>query len=795
MRHLSAKPALTAASVLALALGAAGGSASLTACGTSDKAQVGLSVSALVFESRAHTVLDPAGNVKSITVAGGNGQVVDYTRYVPGAKLRILSPPRPDGTVRNIIEAFTEADLNGFDISFDAKSIVFSMKRDAQDKYHLYFASLSPGPDGKFALRPLTGGDRNDITPVFAPGGRIVFATDEMYTVMGTRADEYNHSRSATQLASITVDGGDADRRLASQNLSHTVAPFLRHNGKVGYSRWEHLGAVNDVKLFETSPADFTQMTAIAGQHGKPSNSLVNVRELEPNVFIGIATSRNRTIHAGALVKIDARNRQDPVCLDAKITDKTGHACLDEENVTYEILTPEVPTGNGPSPVGRYRTPSALPDGRLLVSWATGAVNDLSEQSLSPPNFGVYLFDPAKKVNQLIFDDPNMWDLNAMAVAPRVEPPVIGELVARNVDPSTPVRIGSVDVTQTSLLTETVSGGSLFGKGVPFPEALKSAVKVRIIEGFSSEGAKGVSMFGLTMDEGAAILGEADVNADGSWLAEIPPYTPVHLQPIDKFGMSIRNQRLWIQGMPGEDRRCVGCHEARAVSATRARSPNPTVAEQRQAQQFLMPVAERSEISWSVDLTKYPEAKPKALVQDILTKKCASCHGGASAAGQSQGQQDPFAGKTYAISRTTPGTGATTTYTIPWLDLSDKPVTVVYDRKVATYPASYVSLFFPATLDMGMGMGTAAQGELPPKWAIVNDARSSVMIKKLNVKAADGSFAYEGGAMHPEDKGVTLTDEERLTLIRAIDIGGQFYTRQNTGFVPNTVGAAGQKYP
>jgi hypothetical protein len=49
--------------------------------------------------------------------------------------------------------------------------------------------------------------------------------------------------------------------------------------------------------------------------------------------------------------------------------------------------------------------------------------------------------------------------------------------------------------------------------------------------------------------------------------------------------------------------------------------------------------------------------------------------------------------------------------------------------------------------------------------------------------------------MHPEDKGVTLTDEERLTLIRAIDIGGQFYTRQNTGFVPNTVGAAGQKYP
>jgi hypothetical protein len=40
------------------------------------------------------------------------------------------------------------------------------------------------------------------------------------------------------------------------------------------------------------------------------------------------------------------------------------------------------------------------------------------------------------------------------------------------------------------------------------------------------------------------------------------------------------------------------------------------------------------------------------------------------------------------------------------------------------------------------------------------------------------------GAMHPEDKGVTLTDDERQMLIRSIDLGGQFYARQNTGFQP-----------
>ena len=106
---------------------------------------------------------------------------------------------------------------------------------------------------------------------------------------------------------------------------------------------------------------------------------------------------------------------------------------------------------------------------------------------------------------------------------------------------------------------------------------------MRVIEGFSSEAAKGVTMFGLTMDEGAAVLGEAPVYPDGSWLANVPPYIPVHLQPIDKFGLSIRNQRLWIQGEPGEDRRCVGCHETRTGQGVPALGQNPTVAEQRGA--------------------------------------------------------------------------------------------------------------------------------------------------------------------------------------------------------------------
>jgi len=773
----------TRLTALSLVLGAIVAPAALAACGDDAKPEAGVGVTSILFIKRAHTVVGDQG--VSVDVAGGNGQVLDYERYVPGGSLVVLTPPRPDGKLENITVDYPLADFNGADVSFDGKQVVFSMRRDASDRYHLYTAQLTPGPDGKFEIHQKTGGDRDDINPIYIPGGRIAFVTNEMYTAMGTRADEYEHGRVVTQLATISVDGGDADRRLASQNLSHTVAPWIRHDGKIGYSRWEHLGGVNDVKLFAANP-DGTQMVAVGGQHGKPSNSLFSVREIEPNVMIGIATTRNRTIHAGALVKIDARNATDPVCMDAKILDKGGRACLDEENARFEILTPDVPTGNGPSPVGRYREPSVLPDGRVLVSWADGPVNDLSEQSLTPPDFGVYIYDPATRKNQLIYNDRNTWELNALPVVARVEPPVIGDIVSKNQDLGTPVRIGSVDVTKTSL-RETVRGGKYGEAGVTLDVALKDAVKVRIIEGFSSEGAKGVTMFGLTMDEGAAILGEAQVYADGSWLAEIPPFIPVHLQPIDKWGMSIRNQRLWIQGMPGEDRRCVGCHEQRSGVGAPRLGQNPTVAEQRQAEKYLQPIAERMELPWALDPVKYPGAQAKIVIQDLLDKKCVSCHSG--------GANDPFAGRSYTVTATTPATGASQAYTIPYLDLSNRPITVVYDRRVETYPASYVSLFFPASMEMGMG-NSAPAGDVPPMWAIVNNARESVLIKKLNVKAADGTFAYGTNAMHPEDKGVTLTDEERLALIRSIDVGGQFYARQNTGFVPFSGDpvAPGQKY-
>jgi len=488
-------------------------------------------VSKIVYAVRVHTLTDANGNATSIDVAGGMGQVMDYGRYNPGGKLEVLD--LRTGTYQNMIADLKEADISSVDVSYDATRVLFTMKTSASDHYHVYWTAVEPSSDGSYERHQLTFGDYDDINAIWADSSRVVFVTNEAYTPMGTRADEYNHSRVVTQLGTVTTDGGDADRKLCSQNLSHIVNLFSMSDGRVGFSRWEHLENVNDVKLFAMNP-DCTQMVAVGGQHDKPGNSLVQVTEsTTPNVFVGVVTTREATIQAGSLFQYDARAASDP-----------GH--IDEEKTgAFKLLTPEVPVSEGDSAKGRYRSPAVLPDGRVMISWSNGRVSESNEFSLTPPDYGIYILnqdDPTKDRNLLVLNHEETWELYAKPIVARTEPELVPSR-QDNADGTVPAQIGSINVRQTSLTSrhgERVSGAQF--DNTSLDDALADAVRVRIIEGFSTEAAPDATMFGLTMAEGAAIVGEAEVNSDGSWLAEVPPYIPMHLQPIDRYDLAIRSQ-------------------------------------------------------------------------------------------------------------------------------------------------------------------------------------------------------------------------------------------------------------
>jgi hypothetical protein len=113
---------------------------------------------------------------------------------------------------------------------------------------------------------------------------------------------------------------------------------------------------------------------------------------------------------------------------------------------------------------------------------------------------------------------------------------------------------------------------------------------------------------------------------------------------------------------------------------------------------------------------------------------------------------------------------ATATYQIPRLDLSNRPITETYDNETRAWPASYVSLFYPAALQMEMGDGAMVTGTIPPRWAIPSDARHSRVIEVLNITAENDAaeYAWPLGEAFPVDEnmGIIAGDTFKAFLIK-----------------------------
>src|SRR5882724_4326705 len=94
----------------------------------------------IVYAVRQNTSVAADGTV-SIDVAGGMGQVMDYNRFVPGGRLEVFD--LKTGKVQgNIIEDYKAADVSSVDVSFDGTKVVFTMKTDDNDHYHVYSAGV-----------------------------------------------------------------------------------------------------------------------------------------------------------------------------------------------------------------------------------------------------------------------------------------------------------------------------------------------------------------------------------------------------------------------------------------------------------------------------------------------------------------------------------------------------------------------------------------------------------------------------------------------------------------------------
>jgi hypothetical protein len=576
------------------------------------------------------------------------GNVFDYTSFVPGGRLVTLSPPAADGklTVLTSNPMFANADIMAYDLSFDAKSVVFSAKLNDSDNYNLYSMNV----DGTNLMQLTSGGD-NYVYPIYVPGQKILFTTSKSVEPDASQfRDEYERQTTA-QVGTINIDG--TGETLGPRNVSHRVAPALLPNGRVVFTEWRHMGPVNDGHLRMMNEDMTGQREAFGGEQGGEglTNSYLKARFVQTKTMadgspdyqmIAIGTSRDRTLQAGKLLLLDFNGSEAL----SKGTD----------------LTPFVPGGREPSAltVGRYYDAESIgnpADLKFLTSWADGPVeSSLLAMAGSNANFGLYVFDSKSGVRSPVYDDPKYWDVLARPIKAHDEPAATSSPIS-----GTSTTVGSLNVYNTSL--------------TPIPAG--SVVKVRLIEGFSGE--EGIRTFGSTEFDGQSLYGEVKVNDDNSFAAQVPGNVPFHMQVIDKFAMSIVNESIWISGRAGEQRFCGGCHENRTTTTV----IQPGVQENVLRGAVNLDLPRSSRVSTDFSYGKIRGVPWDLAIQPMLTAKCATCHDGdASKPGN----------PSYTITDMTTMTNQTFTFNLT----GDKLKVIVGEKMSGDFTNSYISL-------MGLG--------------------------------------------------------------------------------------------
>jgi len=218
---------------------------------------------------------------------------------------------------------------------------------------------------------------------------------------------------------------------------------------------------------------------------------------------------------------------------------------------------------------GRFCWPSPLPNGDILVSRRTGT------------NYGVFRMNPETRRIVPVYDDPERDDIQAKAVVARPEPD------------------GRASVVDEAEPTGKFYCLSVYTTDLANPEWWKPGIakRLRVVEGACAPDLK------------TRLLGEFDIDEDGSFQVQTPANTPVRMQVLDADGMALRSC-AWIWVKNKEARGCIGCHE-----------DGESTPENRYARAFLHPAPQ---------LTLPPERRRAVQygrdVEPVLRAKCDPCH-------------------------------------------------------------------------------------------------------------------------------------------------------------------------
>lgn len=606
-------------------------------------------------------------------------RVPDYT--TSGSQL-VLATLHEDGRVtQEILLSEPNGIIRDPNLSFDAKTLVFSKRSNMKtDNYHLWTLDLETRKLKQITFDFLT--PCSDVEPTFVQDGSIVFQS--------TRC---NHSIDCWLLPVSNLYRCNADgtgiRRIGFDQVQ-TMYPQVMEDGRVCYTRWEYNDRnVSSLQQLMVMNPDGTRQTGLFANNCEFPFSLLHARSVPNAEKLFMISSGHHVGQKGRLAEADLNAGDDysaftydPAKTVWQINtnavnmtirrnrlsfpwteyDRTAHATV--TNVPgmwylagaamnaapgrvparmphdYEYCAYDMHSQFGP----QWAYPFPLDGDKLLVSYMPEGCRYYRGPYSS--RFGVYALKADGSRELLAFD----WAQHCMQPVPVME---------RKVHARTQTKIDYREGFGTYYVQNVYEGEAM--KGAP-----KGCVKkIRVIgleyrpvhigwtwqKGrHSTESRVGTP---IAAGNGAFdvkhVLGEADVEEDGSAMFSVPARTPVYFQLIDDKGCCVQTMRSWSTLQPGEANGCVGCHERPSASAPGKYSARAL----KRRPQKLKPWREGGEHPFvaalekdgplasienfmGLNCTKSPDVATNRVdgfsfvryVQPILTAKCVACHDG-----------------------------------------------------------------------------------------------------------------------------------------------------------------------
>ncbi|MEN9360555.1 MAG: hypothetical protein RL095_2090 [Verrucomicrobiota bacterium] len=469
------------------------------------------------------------------------------------------------------------------ELSFDAKRLLFAWKKDLKkDDYHLYEMDLASRQ-----IRQLTSGlGFADFEGRYLPCGDIIFSSSRgISTIPCWRTEASNMWRCDKD--------GKLMRRLGYDQVT-TNNPSLLEDGRIVYTRWDYndRGQIFPQPLFAMNQ-DGTEQVEYYGASSWFPTTIGHAREIPGSGGVLLAILHgHHTYQHGKLAVIDRRKgtqEAEGVQLVAPVRE-TKPVREDHYGQQGE----------------QFQYPFPLDDKHFLVTY------DAKGGGGPEGAWGIYLMDLDGR-RELLTIDPKITCNHPILFAPRKAPRQQPELIDLAKD------------TAEVIMQDVYQGPGL--KGVP----RGTVKKLRVVEvryraaemGCTYSAGPGGSARVSTPPAAAngswdvkSILGDAEVEADGSARFTVPARKPIYFQPLDDKGQALNTMRTWATLMPGERFSCIGCHENKH-QAPPAGKVLAMAKPAQKLQDFYGPARGFS----------FPKE-----IQPILDNKCISCHDGAKQA-------------------------------------------------------------------------------------------------------------------------------------------------------------------